>query len=164
MYRIIAFLLAGIVITTSACNKRKSPHEITHGKDVEVIYGRPYKKDRVIFGQLVPYGQVWRCGADEATEITFIKNLSFAGKPVQEGTYTLFVIPQEKEWTIILNSELEQFGSFDYEKYKDKDVLQATVPVNHLDTVVEQHTIRFAEDNSMIIEWDKTQVVVPVSS
>ena len=164
MHKIIIFFLAGIIVCTPACNKRKSPHEIIRGKDVSVIYGRPYKKDREIFGKLVPYGEVWRCGADEATEITFDKIVSFAGKQVQEGTYTLFVIPKENEWTIILNSELEQFGAFDYEKYKDKDVLHAVVPVNHLDTAVEQHTIRFNDNNSMVIEWDHTQVVVPVAS
>lgn len=164
MYRITTLLLVVFIMGTIACNKRKSPHEITRSKDVSVIYGRPYKKDRVVFGQLVPYGQVWRCGADEATEVTFKKDVQYAGQPVKEGTYTLFVIPNENEWTIILNSELEQFGSFDYEKYKDKDVLHATVPVKQLDSTVEQHTIRFNDNNSMVIEWDKTRVVIPISS
>jgi hypothetical protein len=81
---------------------------------------------------------------------------------VKAGTYTLFAIPNKKDWTIILNSVLGQWGAYKYEENKGKDVLQIKVPVKNLDRVVEQLTIRFTAQNNMIIEWDRTQVEVPI--
>ena len=157
------FFVVLLITALAACGgQRKSPHETIQGKEVSVTYGRPFKKDRVIFGELEKYGEVWRTGADEATEITFNKDAQFSGQPVKAGTYTLFTIPKENEWTIILNSQLEQWGAYDYEKYKNKDVLRTTVPVKRLPQVVEQLTIRFAPDNALIIEWDQTQVQIPI--
>ena len=112
-------LLLGAFITLSATAQRKSPHDtVTNGK-ITVTYGRPYKNNRDVFGSLEPYGKVWRLGADEATTITFNNDVKFGGKPVKAGTYTLFAIPNEKEWTLILNSQLKQWGAFSYEKNKD---------------------------------------------
>jgi hypothetical protein len=111
---------------------------------------------------LEPYGKVWRTGADAATEVTFKKDGTFGGKPVKAGTYTLFTIPNANEWTVILNSELKQWGAFSYDKNKSKEVMQFTVPAKKLDNVVEQLTIR-VPSNSMIIEWDKTQITIPTS-
>lgn len=158
------FISIVLLSTIVGCKseKRKSPHETVKGKDVSVSYGRPYKKGRVIFGDLVKYGEVWRTGADEATEITFDKDEQFGGQPVKAGTYTLFTIPNPNEWTVILNGQLKQWGAFDYDKYKNKDVLHITVPAKKTNTVIEQHTIRFTPENDMIIEWDQTQIVVPV--
>jgi hypothetical protein len=152
------------VFVLGACGQEKplSPHETSTGKDIAVRYGRPYKKGRVIFGGLIPYGKVYRCGADSATIVTFAKDVNFAGKPVKAGTYTLFVIPNEQSWTIILNSQLGQWGAYDYEKYKDKDVLHADVPVKKLSGPVEQLTIELPP-SAMTIEWDDVQVNVPVS-
>src|SRR6516164_4825716 len=110
-----------------------SPHDTVQSKNIKVTYGRPYKKGREIFGKLEPYGKVYRCGADEATTITFAKDANFAGKPVKAGTYALFVIPFETKWTIILNGRPKQWGAYDYEKNKDKDVLHSDVPVKKLD-------------------------------
>src|ERR1700730_11429550 len=128
------------VLVLGACGDKKplSPHETSSGQDISVRYGRPYKKGRVIFAGLEPYGKVYRCGADSATTVTFNKDAIFGGKPVKAGTYTLFVIPNEQAWTIILNSQLGQWGAFDYDKYKDKDVLHVDVPVKKLNTIVEQ--------------------------
>ena len=154
--------MAATMFVTTEAAAQKSPHESAYGKDVSVRYGRPYKKGREIFGVLEKYGKVWRTGADSATTITFAKDATFGGKPVKAGTYTLFTIPNEKEWTVILNSQLGQWGAYGYDKFKDKDVLQITVPAKKLDNVVEQHTIRFTPKNDLIIEWDKTQVTVPI--
>lgn len=148
-------------VTLSACAQRKSPHDTVSTKDVTVTYGRPYKNGRDIFGALEPYGKVYRLGADEATTITFAKDVSFGGKTVKAGTYTLFAIPNETEWTFILNSTLKQWGAFSYDKNKANDVAQVTVPAKKLDAVVEQLTISLPGDN-LRVAWDKTQVDVPL--
>ncbi len=156
-------MLAG---TTTAVNAqmpaaRKSPHDTLRTKDITVTYGRPYKKGRDIFGKLEPFGKVYRVGADEATQITFAKDGMFGGKPIKAGTYTLFAIPNADKWTIILNSQLGQWGAFKYDQYKDKDVLHADVPVMPLGTPMEQLTIT-ASSKDLTIAWDMTKVAVPV--
>jgi hypothetical protein len=161
MKQVLFMLLAGLFVMPACSQNRKSPHETVKSENVEVTYGRPYKKGREIFGGLEKYGKVWRTGADEATQITFTKDATFGGKPVKAGTYTLFTIPEQNEWTVILNSQLGQWGAYEYDKHKDKDVLQVKVPATKLDKPVEQLTIRFAGSN-LIIEWDTTQVAVPL--
>ena len=160
------FLFSAVAfIAITACSQPthpNSPHDTVKTSNIKVTYGRPFKKGRDVFGKLEPYGKVYRCGADEATTISFAKDGNFAGKAVKAGTYTLFVIPNETKWTIILNSKLGQWGAYDYAKYKDQDVLQSDVPVKNLSAPIEQLTIRF-EGANMIIEWDKTQVAVPVA-
>ncbi|MBZ5856493.1 DUF2911 domain-containing protein [Flavihumibacter profundi] len=160
------YLFLAIVAISSilpACaQERKSPHETVTGGNISITYGRPAKKGREIFGALVPYGQVWRAGADEATEITFKKDGSLGGKAVKAGTYTLFITPTEKSWTIILNSQLKQWGAFDYEKNKAKNVLEVSAPVNMLGASTESFTIKIA-GGKITFEWDKTQVSVPAS-
>lgn len=139
----------------------KSPRIKAEGKDVKVSYGQPSKRGREIFGKLVPYGEVWRTGANEATEITFAKDGTFGGKPVKAGTYSLFTIPGEKEWTFILNSELKQWGAFKYNEIKGKDVLHVTVKPSTVGTSVEKLTITLP-NGKLVLEWDKTKVEVPV--
>lgn len=158
----MAFVGTTLLTTDAAAQGKASPHDTVTVNNMKVTYGRPYKKNRVIFGGLEKYGNVWRTGADQATEITFTKDAIFGGKPVKAGTYSLFTIPQEKEWTIILNSQLNQWGAYKYNEIKGSDVLQIKVPVKHLENVVEQHTIRFTPKNELIIEWDQTQVSVPI--
>lgn len=155
--------LVAISFVLPACSQnRKSPHETASNENVSVTYGRPAKKSRDIFGALVPYGKVWRAGADEATEITFKKDGTLGGQAVKAGTYTLFIIPNETEWTLILNSQLKQWGAYEYEKHKDKDVLKVNAPVGKTSGPVENFTIRF-EGNNLVFEWDNTQATVPVS-
>lgn len=142
----------------------QSPRVTAKGKNVKISYGQPSKRDRVIFGKLVPYGEVWRTGANEATEITFKKDASFGGKPVKAGTYTLFTIPGEKEWTFILNSELKQWGAYKYNEIKSKDVLNVTVPAEMMSgAAVEKLTITLP-GNKLVLTWDKTRVQVPIKS
>ena len=86
-----------------------------------------------------------------------------AGQVIKAGTYTMFAIPDENKWTIILNAVANQWGAYDYSKNKDKDVVKIKVPVNKLQKEVEQLTISFNAANAMVIEWDKTQVIVPFS-
>lgn len=159
----LTMIMLSAIFMQCSSQPPKSPRITVEGKDIKVVYGQPSKKDRVIFGELVPYGQVWRTGANEATEITFAKNATFAGKQIPAGTYSFFTVPTETEWTVILNSELKQWGSYGYDKAKGKNVLEAQVPSKKTDTVVEKLTYRFDANNNLIIEWDRTQVEVPVS-
>ena len=156
------FALLTVITAIFACSQAQSPRVTAEGTDVKVSYGQPSKKDRVIFGELVPFNKIWRAGANEATEITFEKDASFGGQPVKAGTYSLFVIPAEKEWTVILNSELKQWGAFGYDKIKDKDVLKVKVPVKQRDAVAEKLTYSFKDNNNLVIEWDKTMVEIPI--
>lgn len=155
------FLFGGLVASAQPTHPN-SPHDTLKTKDFTVTYGRPYKKGREIFGKLEPFGKVYRVGADEATTITFVKDGSFGGKPVKAGTYALFAIPTEKAWTIILNSNPKQWGAYDYDKNKAKDVLQVQVPVTMLSAAVEQLTIA-APGKTLTISWDMTKVSIPVS-
>ena len=134
--------------------------------NIKVVYGQPSKKGRTIFGDeksssLEKYGKVWRTGANEATEVTFKNDVMFGGKMVKAGTYTMFSIPGEKEWKVLLNSSLGQWGAYDYEKIKDKDVAMVTVPVSSNKTPIEKLTITPA-NNSIAIAWDNMTVSVPV--
>ena len=155
-------LVLTIFMSLTGFAQRKSPHDTVSMKEVSVTYGRPYKNGRVVFGELEKYGKVWRLGADEATTITFKKNTKFGDVEVPAGTYTMFALPTETEWTIILNSQLGQWGAYSYEKHQDKNIARVNTPVKKLATPVEQLTIRFEKDKTMIIEWDQTQVELSV--
>jgi hypothetical protein len=163
MKKLLLLLTVFTAVNSYAQEGRKSPHDTVSSANTSVTYGRPYKNGRNVFGELEKYGKVWRVGADEATTITFNKDVKIGDKVVKAGTYTLFAIPNENEWAIIINSKLGQWGAYSYVKTKDSDVAQVNVPVKKLEKAVEQLTIRFAENNAMIIEWDKTQVVVPLT-
>jgi hypothetical protein len=132
-------------------------------KNITVDYGQPSRKGRTLFGPdgLEKYGNVWRTGANEATQITFVKDMTFGNKPVKAGTYTLFTIPGEKEWAVILNGQLGQWGAYDYAKNKAKDVLQVTVPAEVEKTSVEKMSITPTNDK-LTIAWGEVQVNVPV--
>jgi hypothetical protein len=156
----ICFFLA---IDLAGQTGRVSPHDTVSTSHITVTYGRPYKNGRVIFGGLEKYGKVWRLGADEATTISFDQDITFGGTPVKAGTYTMFALLNEKEWTIILNSVLGQWGAFSYEENKDKNVARINVPVILLSSPVQQLIIRFENQNTMIAEWDNVQVQIPYS-
>lgn len=158
---LFAFSMLAVSSSSYAQGSRKSPHDTVETADVKITYGRPYKNNRVIFGELEPFGKVWRVGADEATEITFKKDMKFGGKDVKAGTYTMFAIPNENEWTIILNSTLKQWGAYSYEKNKENNVLQVNVPVKKSGAVTEQLTIS-PENKNLFIRWDNAEVAIPL--
>lgn len=145
---------------------RKSPiviSSITQGDTyVKIVYGQPYKRGRKIFGGLEPFGEVWRTGANEATEITLTGDIELDGNLVEAGTYSLFTIPDPDTWTIILNTQLGQWGAFDYDD--DYDYLRFTRPRIETEEVIEALTITFeGEENiQLIIAWDDTRVEIPV--
>lgn len=129
-----------------------------------IIYSRPQKNGRKIFGELIEYGKVWRLGANEATEIEFYKNVAFGNTRIKKGRYTLYAIPNEKEWTIILNKETDIWGSFRYDN--KKDVARITVPVEKLTNINEVFTIVFKKiENTYQLRfyWDDVKITVPVT-
>ena len=131
------------------------------GGYAKVVYCRPQKKGRDVFGGLVEYDKVWRTGANEATEVTFTEDIEINGKTLEAGTYTMFTIPGEDKWTVIFNSALGQWGAYQYDE--SKDVLRVEADVQEPDQMYEAFTIAFAEDgSSMMMVWDKTMVTVPL--
>lgn len=132
---------------------------------VLIAYGSPGVKGRKIFGGLVPYGRVWRTGANEATTITFTDDVEVAGHPVAAGTYSLFTIPGETTWTIILNTENHQWGAYDYDAAADE--VRFEVPRQEA-PFTERLTFGFADVDpdafsaSVVLRWATTQVAFPV--
>lgn len=162
MKQILTIILSAFMLSATAQEQKKllSPKASTENKDIKITYGQPSKRGRVIFGGLVPYDSVWRTGANEATEITFKRDGSFGGKKIKAGTYTLFTIPSGKEWEVILNKQLGQWGAYEYEKYRRKNVLRTTVPVYELPDELEKFTITVKKD-TVTFEWDRTGIAVP---
>lgn len=163
-----ALLLAGASLPAFAQEAQqataalpKSPRVTAKNSFAEIGYGQPSKRGRVIFGELVPYGQVWRTGANMSTDITFKSDVVFGGKIVKKGTYALFTIPGEKEWTVILNGKPGQRGSSEYEENKSANVVEVKAPVERLMPVQEEFLINF-EGNSLVFKWDDTKVSVPL--
>ena len=157
------------VMAQEALKQRPSPLEMVTFKSpedtyVKVTYGRPQKRGRTIFGELVPYGKVWRLGANEATEITTTGDMMLAGNRVPAGTYTMFAIPEKDKWTIVLNKELGQWGAYRYDD--SKDLVRFTVPTKQLKDMYEPFTIEFEQNaNDVLLKmmWDRTGVEIPVT-
>ena len=142
-----------------------SPKMTAEGKNTKITYGQPSKRGRVIFGDLVPYGEVWRTGANEATEITFSKNVVIDKKEIKAGTYTLFTIPQKDKWTIILNSKLDQWGTYNYDKTKKYDMFKTEVVVKKSNPQ-EKLILSFKDSTAgtlLIIAWDEVEIELPIT-
>ncbi len=129
---------------------------------MKVVYSRPQKKGRDIFGDLISYGEVWRAGANESTEITFFEDVVLGDTKVKAGRYTLYTVPGEEEWQVMINSDLDGWGAYAYDA--DKNVASITVPAMETDDTVEAFTIMFeeVEDGAhLIMAWDDTMIRVP---
>jgi len=131
---------------------------------VRLVYSRPLRNGRNVFGELLEYNKVWRLGANEATEIEFYKDVLINGKIVPKGRYTLYAIPLEDKWTIIVNKETDIWGAFKYDA--GKDVVRAEVPVQKQTEPLEAFTMFFEKTNgsfAMIAAWDTSLVSLPIS-
>lgn len=129
-----------------------------------VLYSRPQKQGRKIFGELVEYGKVWRLGANEATEIELYKDVKIGGKKVPKGRYTLYAIVYESTWTMILNKDTDTWGAFKYDS--KKDVLRTDVPVQKTDEAAESMSMWFDKTSSGIsltVAWEQTKVSLPIT-
>ena len=129
-----------------------------------VVYSRPQKSGRVVFGELVEYGKIWRLGANEATELEFFKDVKINGKKIKKGRYTLYALVNPDKWTIILNSDTDTWGAFKYDA--KKDVVRIDVPVQKNGEMLEALAMSFERNNggfNLVAAWDDIIVKLPVS-
>ena len=172
----IALLILPALVLVAApvgAQQKKSPHETVNatvdGAAITVVYGRPFTKDpktgepRKIWGGLVPFGKVWRTGADEATLFTTDKALDMAGTKIPAGTYSLFTLPDESGAKLIVNKQTGQWGT----KYDEKqDLARVDLKKEALTTPTDQFTIAVEKDANgrggvLKLMWETTQYSVP---
>lgn len=149
--------------TKKASPEVKQSYSVGTAK-IDLFYCQPSKKGREIFGKLVPYGQVWRTGANEPTTFETDKNLVIDGKKLPIGKYSLWTIPQKDSWTVIFNKEIPSWGvdfSSKASRNDKEDVLQMVVPIETLTTPQEKLSIE-VQANSLIISWDASKVTLPI--
>ncbi len=140
------------------------------GLEISIDYSQPSKKGRLIFGEekddaLQPFGKYWRLGANAATEITFNKDVTFGGEPVDAGTYRMYAVPGANAFKVTLNSETEVFFGV-AEPNHDLDIVTVEAPVQKLGSVVETFLIGFSTTDSGVtinFSWDQIMFTVPVS-
>lgn len=169
------FLLACAVLLSSASfaqinAPQPSPTATISQKvgltDVEVTYSRPGMKGRKIFGDLVPFGSMWRLGANKATKISFSDDVMILGNEIPAGDYSLFAIPNENEWEIIVHKNLELWGTGDYKE--EDDLVRFVVEAHNVDAQWESMTIDFSDFTStgahLYIAWENTAVHIPIET
>lgn len=169
---LVAALLAGLAAAASAqppmMLPRASPSAtVTQAvgySTVTVAYSRPAVKGRAIWGGLVPYGQVWRTGANEATTVEFSADARFGGKTLPKGTYALFILPAEKEWTFIFSKQTKAWGSFTYDAKDDvlrvNAAVQAAPPQERLEIGFEDLS---DSGSTLYVHWDKAKAGIPLT-
>lgn len=165
---ILSLSVIHCALAQSAVKPRTSPLAIAavRYKDtyVKITYGQPHKHGRSIFGNVVPYGQIWRTGANEATEITLTRDILFNAVLLRAGTYSVFTIPDRIKWTIIINSDVGLWGSYNYNP--KMDLIRFDVPVQDLtDITYEPFTIEFDQQNDqadLLLMWDHVKISIPI--
>lgn len=142
----------------------KAQNKISEVPLVRVIYSRPQRNNRKVFGELIEYNKVWRLGANEATEIEFFKDATIDGKKLPKGRYTMYAIPSPTKWTLIFNKDTDTWGAFVYDE--KKDTLRVDVPVTSVDSVVENFSISLTKADkgaNLMIAWENTSVVLAMA-
>lgn len=157
---IMAFFFAATASNAQDKTERPSPPktaeaQLASGK-VTIDYSSPAVKERVIWGELVPYGKMWRTGANEATTLMLEKDMKVGGKLIPAGKYALFTIPGKDEWTIVINSEWDQWGAYNYDE--SKDVHRFKVKPKMLEENQERLKFDIREDGTVILKWEKISV------
>lgn len=140
----------------------KSSKPDTLPPKARVIYSRPQKQGRQIFGALIKWGEPWRLGANEATEIELFNGAIIQGKRINPGRYSLYCIPQQNNWTIVFNSNTFSWG---LHPSPAKDVAEFTIPVQKASTVIEYFTMAFqqsANGAELVMAWDSTEARLPI--
>ena len=172
MPKLLLTAAAGLLICGAAsllpAQTPKSPHEDVSaelgGHKITITYGRPSMRGRKIMGGLVPYGKVWRTGADEATTLETDVDLDINGLKVPKGKYALFTLPSPDGWTLIINKTAQQWGAFDYKEAADLG--RTKMQVSKANSPVEQFTISLAPYGSnalaLRLEWENTMATATV--
>jgi len=161
--------LAWVVVAQQDKSKRPSPpaqatFDLGGGKTVTIDYSSPRAKGRKIYGELVPFGQVWRTGANEATTLVTAADLNVGGTTVPAGSYTLFTIPNKDKWTLIVSKKTGEWGT-DYPG-QSNDLARVDMKVSTLPSSVENFTISFEKAGAganLNIDWETTRASVMVS-
>lgn len=172
MQRRIAFL-TGLIFSLSifaACQGKPSPAasatcDLGGGKNIKTAYSSPRMKGRKIYGDLVPFGEVWRTGANEATTFVTSSDVAVGGKAVPAGSYTIFTVPTADKWTLIVNKKTGEWG-IPY-KYESDELARVDMKVSKLPSPVENFTISYAKSGSgctMNIDWETTRASVDISA
>ena len=143
----------------------KIQNKITEPPACRIVYSRPLKNGRSVYGELVEYGKIWRLGANEATELELYKDARIGDKKVRKGRYSLFAIPYEDKWTIIINKVTDVWGAFQYD---DKnDVARFDVKTEAMNTPMEAFSMVFQKgdrnNTNLVIAWDKIKTEIPFS-
>lgn len=149
------------VLDGSKPSPRKAMKGTIDGVEVTVNYGSPSVRGRKIWGGLEPLDEVWRTGANEATRITFSKDVMVNGKKLAAGTYALFTIPTETEWTVIFNEEAEQWGDYKYDE--SKDALRVMAQPEMKEELAEKMDF-YIQGEDVILRWEKVAVPFSVSA
>lgn len=162
------FLLAISVVALAQQDKSKRPSppaqaqcKFSDGKMITVDYSSPRAKGRKIFGELVPYGEVWRTGANEATTFVSTANLNAGGKDIPAGNYTIFTIPEQDKWTLIISKHTGEWG-IPY-KYESEELVRIPMAASKTSGPVENFTISFDQSGgacTMQLSWENTQASV----
>jgi hypothetical protein len=161
-----ALLIAEAQLKTPAPSPTQTVKQDFGLASIELSYSRPGVKGRKIFGDIVPFGQVWRTGANEATTITFGDEVTIGGVKLPAGKYGLVTIPDKKSWTIIISKQTDITNPQRYKK--DMDAVRVTANVNTTKAAVESFTMQFANVKpttcDLQIMWDKSAVVLPIAT
>ena len=164
-FLMVAMIAALLTTDVLAQEKPLSPQATVEGKigaaNVKIVYCQPSARGRKMLGAKEPYGQVWRTGANEATTIEFDKPVKIEGKDVPAGKYALFTIPNENEWTIILNKESKQWGAYKYDEKKDQ--VRVNVKPTKSDNFVETFNIALGKDEVQL-KWENTAVAFKIKA
>jgi hypothetical protein len=166
----ILFCLSTLLTNAQVKTPQASPvctiSQAVGTSDISITYSRPGAKNRVIFGNIVPYDKMWRTGANKATKISFSEEVTFAGQKLPAGEYSLFTIPSTNEWEVILNNELNLWGTGEYNEADD--VLRVKIPSSSNENHVESLTIDLNTFSSsgadLVISWEKTKVIIPINT
>lgn len=165
IFSLIPLLVVLVSITACAQDKRPSPPMSSDFKvgtaSVKINYSAPSVKGREIWGKLVPLGEVWRTGANEATTFETTADVKIEGQTLPKGKYGLFTIPGKDEWVIIFSKKPEQWGSYNYKK--EDDVLRVTVRPGMASAFQEQLKIEGKVDGTVSISWEKIEVIFSVT-
>ena len=144
--------------------EKEEAAKIANEPVIRVLYSRPLKNDRKIFGELIKYGEVWRAGANESSEILFLEDVTIGDNRVKAGRYTFYVKPSAENWEVHFNTDLDGWGGYAFNPAHNVAVI--TVPTEKAKEAVEAFSILFekADDGAhMIMGWDDTMVRVPIN-